>query len=257
MAPTGRCNTISGADQVAKIHLRNLAMFAGALAPALAALPVVAQERPPLIWAVQFEELEYRLADGDDLLAWDADAFVGSDQWKLRFLSEAEFVLAEDAFARLENQLLVQRAISDFFDAKAGVRLDTPEGSDQVYGTVGIQGLAPQWIEVDLDLFVSKDGDVSSRLDAEYEILITNRVNLVTSLEFNLPFTDDEKRALGAGAPWLEVGARLGYDLIDRAVTPYIGVSYEKAFGETADLGRAEGEADDTLAAVFGLRLFF
>ncbi len=122
---------------------------------------------------------------------------------------------------------------------------------------IGVQGLAPQWIELDLDLFVSKDGDVSSRLDAEYEILITNRVNLVTSLEFNLPFTDDEKRALGADAPWLEVGARLGYDLIDRAVTPYIGVSYEKAFGETADLGRAEGEEADTLAAVFGMRLLF
>ncbi len=96
-----------------------LAVLIVVVAPALAAPQAAAQEGPPSIWAVQFEELEYRLVDGDDVLAWDADAFIGSDEWKLQLVSEAEFVLAEGAFARLENQLLVQRAISDFFDAKA------------------------------------------------------------------------------------------------------------------------------------------
>lgn len=235
---------------------RATATLAGIAVGALAALPAAAQEAPPLIWAFQFEELEYRLTDGDDVLAWDADAFVGADEWKLRVRSEAELALSGDGFARLENQLLIQRAISDFFDAKAGVRLDTPDGPNQVYGTIGIQGLAPQWIEVDLDLFVSDDG-VSARLDAEYELLITNRVILVPSLEFDFPFDDDEDRNLAAGAPTLEVGARLSYDLIDRAVAPYLGVSYETAFGESGDLSRAEGEDDDTLAAVFGVRLFF
>lgn len=224
---------------------------------ALGAVPAAAQHAPPLLWAVQVEELEYRLADGDDALAWDADAFVGRDEWKLRLISEAEFGLEEDAFEELENRLVVQRPVSDFFDAKAGVRFDTPEGPDQVYAALGLQGLAPQWVEVDLDLFVSDDGDVSARLDAEYELLITNYLILVPSLELDLPFDDDPDRNLAAGAPTLEVGARLGYDLVDRTLAPYVGVSYETAFGETADLISAEGEDDDTLAAVLGVRLFF
>lgn len=236
---------------------RTLVAVATATAGSLWLMPAVAQHAPPPFWAFQVEELEYRLADGDDVLAWDADAFIGSDEWKLRLLSEAEFGLEEDAFEELENRLVIQRPISDFFDAKAGIRLDTPDGPDQVYGSVGLQGLAPQWIELDLDLFVSDDGDVSARLDAEYELLLTNYLILVPSLELDLPFDDDEDRNLAAGAPTLEVGARLGYDLIDRTVAPYVGVFYERAFGESADLARAEGDDDDTLAAVFGVRLFF
>lgn len=228
----------------------------------LAAGLVVAQEAgaagpPPLIWAVQVEELEYRLVDGEDVLAWDAEAFAGSDEWKLRLVSEGEFGLDEEEFETLEHQLLVQRPVSDFFDAKAGIRLDTPDGPNQVYGTIGLQGLAPQWIEVDLGLFVSEDGDLSARLDAEYELLVTNRLILVPSVELDLPFDDDRERGLGAFAPTLEAGVRLGYDLVDRAVTPYIGISWERAFGESADRARAEGDEAGTVAAVAGVRLLF
>ena len=223
----------------------------------LAAAPAGAMEGPPLLWAIEVEQLEYRLADGEDALAWDADAFLGRDEWKLRLLSEGAFGLDEEAFEELEHRLVLQRPVSDFFDAKAGVRLDTPDAYDQVYGVLGLQGLAPQWIEVDLDLFVSDDGDVSARLDAEYELLITNYLILLPSLELDFPFTDDEERELAAGAPMLEVGARLSYDLIDRALAPYVGVFYETAFGETADLVRGEGGDDDTVAAVFGVRLLF
>ena len=222
----------------------------------LAPLPAGAME-VPLLWAIQVEQLEYRLADGEDALAWDADAFIGRDEWKLRLFSEGAFELDEEAFEELQHRLVLQRPISDFFDAKAGIRLDTPEDYDQVYGVLGLQGLAPQWIEVDLDLFVADDGDLSARLDAEYELLITNYLILVPSLELDFPFTDDDERGLAAGAPTLEVGARLGYDLIDRTLAPYVGVFYETAFGETADLLRAEGGDDDAVAAVFGARLLF
>lgn len=237
--------------------MSNATRLVGVVVPALFSLSALAQEAPPLIWGVEFEQLEYRLADGSDVLAWDADGILGSDEWRLRVLSQAEYAFEEDAFERLENQVLLQRPIANFFDAKAGVRFDTPTGPDRVYGTIGIQGLAPQWIEVDLDFFVSGEGDLSARLDAEYEAAITNRISLVTSLEFDFPFTDDEEIEVAAGAPFLEVGARLGYDLIDRAVAPYVGINYERAFGETGALRREAGEEDESLAAVFGVRLLF
>ena len=43
---------------------------------------------------------------------------------------------------------------------------------------------------------------------------------------------------VGAWGPTLEVGLRLSYDLIDRAVAPYVGVHYERVYFETADFAR-------------------
>jgi copper resistance protein B len=50
---------------------------------------------------------------------------------------------------------------------------------------------------------------------------------------------------------------RLSYDLIDRAVSAYLGVYYERKFGGTADLVRDEGEAVDALYVVAGLKMIF
>ena len=109
-----------------------------------------AGEPPALLYGVEIEELEYRLANGDDLVAWDADAFVGSDIWKARWQSEAEYEIDARDFERLENQFVVQRLATDFFDVKAGVRFDTPEGENRSYAVVGLHGLAQQWFEDNL-----------------------------------------------------------------------------------------------------------
>ena len=89
-------------------------------------------------------------------------------------LTTGEYEIEEQAYETLENQLVGQIPISKFFDAKAGVRFDTPEGPDRTYALLGIAGLAPQWFEVDANLYVSKDGDSSAEIDAEYELLFTN-----------------------------------------------------------------------------------
>jgi len=216
-----------------------------------------AQEPPPLLYGLQFEELEYRVGSGSDQLAWNADGFVGSDTWKLRWQSEAEYALDPDSFERLENQVVVQRMATDFFDIKAGARIDTPEGHNRAYGVVGLHGLAPQWFEVDADAFLSEKGDASARLDLEYELLITNRVILTPSAEINVAFSDDADMRVGSGLSTIELGARLSYDLIDRTVAPYIGVAYERSFARTADFRRADGEDTDEVFLVLGVGLLF
>ncbi|MBK0399482.1 copper resistance protein B [Limibaculum sp. M0105] len=228
-------------------------LLAGALAPALLGAPAALAE--PLIWGIQVEQLEYRVGDETDVFAWDFDAMVGTDELKLVWRSEAEYAMAEDAFEKLENQLRLQVPVSEFFDAVAGVRVDTPDGPDRVHGVIGLHGLAPQWFEVDADLFIS--GKPFARLEGEYEALLTNRIILIPSIEFELPFTDDTANGVGAWGPRLEVGARLSYDLVDRAVAPYIGVHYERSFGETADLARAGGEDPGAVFFVSGVRLMF
>ncbi len=207
----------------------------------------------PLIWGVRVEQLEYRFGDEDDIFAWDFDAIVGTDERQFLWRSEAEFDIDGNAFETLENQARVQTPISDFFDAVIGVRIDTPSGPNRAYGVLGIHGLAPQWFEIDADLFVSDKPFFG--LEVEYEALITNRITLIPRLDLDLPFTDDRAIGTGAWGPRLELGARLGYDLLDRRLSPYVGVHYERVFGESADIARNDGEGRDAVFVVTGFRL--
>ncbi|MDA0369546.1 MAG: copper resistance protein B [Proteobacteria bacterium] len=233
--------------------MRRISLLAGFLIVASSGASAVAE---PLIWGIQAEQLEIRRGESNEnVFAWDFDALVGSDELKLVWRSQAEVATGTGTFETLENQLRLQKPISTFFDAVLGVRVDTPRGPDRTYGVVGIKGLAPQWFEIDADLYVS-DNPVF-RFEAEYEALITNRIILTPSFEIDLPFADDRPIAVGAWGSKIEVGARLSYDLIDRLISPYLGISYERAFGETADFRRAEGEDNSTLFFVVGTRVLF
>ena len=121
--------------------MRTLTLSALALALTLPSLPVLGSDMPQdqsgrkdalSLWGVQFEELEYRYSDDDEELGvWNGDAFYGTDELKFRWLTKGEYAIEEEAYEKLENQLLLQTPVSSFFDAKAGVRFDTPEGPDR------------------------------------------------------------------------------------------------------------------------------
>jgi copper resistance protein B len=233
-------------------------LTAGAVIAALGAAPAAAQETNLVFWGVQLEELEHRWGDeSEELYVWNGDAFVGTDELKLRFLSEGEYDTNERKFETLENRLVLQMPVSDFFDVKAGVRADTPKGKSRLYGVLGLTGLAKQWIEVDADLFVSDQGDASARLDAEYELLLTNRITLTPSADLNVAFSDDQKMGVGSGFSSAEVGMRLSYDILDRLLSPYIGVVWERKFGETADFAREEGEDVEAWFFAIGTKILF
>ncbi|MGB0411333.1 MAG: copper resistance protein B [Pikeienuella sp.] len=231
-------------------------LIAGAFTPVLTAgVALAAEPASSVFFGAQVEQFEVRKQNGEDVLAWDFDATIGTDELKGVIRSEAEYDLRGDEFETLEIQLRGAVPVSPFFDAIAGIRLDASDGARRADGVIGIHGLAQQWVEVDLDLFVSRDP--SMRFEAEYEGLITNRITLVPSIEVELPLTNDASREFGAFGPIIEVGARLGYDLIDRAFSPYIGVHYEVALGETADAIRAGGGDTGALFAVIGARMMF
>ena len=237
---------------------RTAAALAGAAMAIILAGTGVAQETNAVFYGVQMEEMEYRYGDQDEkLFVWDGDLIIGTDELKIRWLSKAEYDTDADEFDSLENQLVAQVPISDFFDLKGGVRLDTPAGPDRWYGVLGISGLAPQWFEVDADFFLSETGDTSARLDIEYELLLTNRWILTPSVELDVAFSDDPEIGVGSGFSSAELGLRLSYDLVDRAVSPYLGIVYEQTFGDTADFARAEGEDTKTWYGVLGVKLRF
>lgn len=210
------------------------------------------------VWGAQFEELEYRYSDDDEELGvWKADLFYGTDEFKARWLSNGEYAIDEQAYHTLENQLVGQVPVSEFFDAKAGIRFDTPEGPDRTYAVVGLSGLAPQWFEIDASLYASQDGDVSAELDAEYELLITNHWILVASVDASVAFSEDREIGVGKGLVSTETGLKLSYDLIDRSFSPYIGVVHERKYGDTADLARDQSSGIEDWFAVVGARVSF
>jgi len=219
---------------------------------------VMAQEKSPMIWAVQMEQFERRLGDENERLSvWNGDAFVGNDDFRVRWLSEGEFDNASSSFEKLQNQFVAQVPISTFFDAKAGLRIDTPKGPDRWYATAGVSGLAPQWVEIDADIFLSEDGDLSARLDAEYELLLTNWLILTPSADVEFAFSDDREVGIGSGLSSAELGVRLSYDLVERSISPYVGVVYERKFGSTASLAQDENEDAEGWLGVLGLKMVF
>lgn len=232
-------------------------MLAG-LAAAVLSFPAQAQEAGLIFYGIQMEEVEYRLGEGEDrIAAWNGDAFVGTDELKLRWLGQGEYNTRTDTLERMENRIVLQKPVSDFFDVKAGVRLDTPDGPDRWFGVLGVTGLAKQWFEIDADLFVSETGDASARLDVEYELLLTNRLILTPSADIDFAFAEDREIGVGSGLNSIEVGLRLRYDIVDRSISPYVGFVYERKLGDTAGFAKAEGEDAAAWFAVIGTRLMF
>lgn len=201
------------------------------------------------------DQLEYRASDGTDTVAWDVTGWIGNDDHKLAFKSEGEKPVA-GKLETAEFQLLYRRPVSDFFDAQIGVRHDIRPDPDRTYGVIGLQGLAPQFIETDASLFVSETGDVSARIEAEYDILLSQKLILQPVAELNLAFSDDAAIHRGRGVSDIELGLRLRYE-IERELAPYLGLHWERKFGKTADFARTDGEAVDSLFFVAGLRFWF
>src|SRR3546814_16542557 len=64
-----------------------------------------------------------------------------------------------------EIQALYSRAINPYWNVQAGVRHDFQPNPSRTYATIGIEGLAPYWFEVEGALFLSDKGDVLARAE--------------------------------------------------------------------------------------------
>ena len=206
-------------------------------------------------YMVMFDRLEWQDTGGDGTLLWDFQGWYGGDIDKLFIKSEGEVSLEEDEIEDAEIQALWSRAVSPFWDVQAGVRYDL-EPKGRTHAVVGIQGLAPYWFEVDTAAFLSTDGDLSARIEAEYELRFSQRLVLQPRIEANLSAQDIPELGIGSGLTGIEPGVRLQYE-IRRTFAPYVGVEWQKQFGDTAAFTRAAGEDPDKIVGVIGLRTWF
>ena len=203
---------------------------------------------------VMLDRLEARLGDGEELYLWEAQGWYGGDIDRLWVKSEGEGALGRDVEAA-EVQALWSHAIDPWFDVQAGIRYDL-EPDSRAHAVLGLQGLAPYMFEVDAAAFLSDRGDLTARLEAEYDQRITQRLILQPRAEVSLAAQDIAERGIGAGVSSVEAGLRLRYE-IAREFAPYIGVGYEAKLGETADRARAAGEDPNRLSLLLGVRAWF
>ncbi len=208
----------------------------------------------PLLSMVRIDQFESRQTDGDDPWVWNVQGWVGYDLNKVWFKTEGERVGGETEEA--EVQLLYGRAVAPFWDLQAGWRRDLRPEPSRDWLVLGIQGLAPYWFEVDAAVFLGKDGRTAARLDAEYEILFTQRLVLTPEVELNFYGKDDPAAGIGSGLSKMDLGLRLRYE-IRREFAPYVGVNWTRTFGTTADLVRASGGESTDVQWVVGLRAWF
>ena len=118
------------------------------------------------------------------------------------------------------------------------------------------QGLAPYWFELEATAYLGESGRTAMRLDASYELLLTQKLILQPRIEANFYGKDDRARGLGSGLSDLSSQLRLRYE-IRREFAPYIGIEWSRKFGDTEDLARAAGEDPSDVRIIAGLRYWF
>ena len=89
------------------------------------------------------------------------------------------------------------------YDQFSGAGFDRPRG----FVVIGLQGLALYRFEVEPALFMSDDGDVSARLTATYEVLLTQQLILQPRLDFDAAVQAAEKFDVGASVNSLGLAA--------------------------------------------------
>jgi copper resistance protein B len=174
---------------------------------------------------------------------------MGYDLDKLYIYSDGE--ATSDGLESSQNELVYSRAIAPFWDAQIGLVYDKNEDASKTWGEIAIAGLAPYYFETRAALLVNGDGNMGLRLDAEYEMLFTQKLILSTSVEADFYTKDDATMQLGSGLSSMEAGLRLRYEFV-REFAPYIGVTWEKTFGNTRDYNTV-----DETNFLMGVRFWF
>ncbi|MFW6753978.1 copper resistance protein B [Pseudomonas glycinae] len=200
------------------------------------------------------DKLEWQDADDASTLAWDLSGWIGGDIDRLWLRSEGERSngKTEDA----EIQALWGHAISPWWDVVSGVRQDFKPGAPQTWAAFGLQGMALYNFEAEATAFLGENGQSAVRLEGDYDILLTNRLILQPTAELNVYGKNDPQRGIGSGLSNTEAGLRLRYE-IRREFAPYIGVTWNRTYGQTADYAREESEDRSEARLVLGVRLWF
>ena len=203
---------------------------------------------------VVFDQLEWRSAEGGPAWSWDNMGWVGGDVNRFWFRTEGDG--ERSRLGTAQAHALYGRAIARWWDVVVGIRQDFEPGPAQTWAAVGIQGLAPYWFDIEATAYVGASGRTHARFEAQYELLLTNRLMLQPLVEFEIYGKSDRERGIGAGLSTIDAGIRLRYE-IRREFAPYVGLVWSRKFFGTADFAREAGEEVGGARLAIGARIWF
>ncbi len=186
--------------------------------------------------------------------SWAAKGWVGSDIDRLWLRSEGQ--RSEGRLGEWSLDALYGHSISPWWDLVGGVRHDGGDAPGLTRAAIGVQGLAPYKFEFAATAYLGGPRRAELAVEAEYSLLLTNRLILQPSLEASVAADDDPRRGVGSGLGHVGAGLRLRYE-ITRRFAPYVGFVHERRFGRSADLHRDAGEATRESRWVAGVRFWF
>jgi hypothetical protein len=218
-------------------------------------------ERLRLRFDVRIPGLKLRVvaADGQDVEA------VSVDEFRLGTAEVLDVIVAPDAdraytvFAQSIDRTGYARgtlAPQPWWDVQLGAREDFGHGPARSWAGLGVEGLAPPWLDLEATVYLGEQARTAARLKAEYDILITQRLIVQPEAQANLYGKSDPARQVGSGLSELDAGIRARYE-IRRELAPYVGVAWRRLFGATAGFARTLGQSASDVQFLAGIRIWF
>ena len=186
---------------------------------------------------------------------FDFQAWYGTTFDRLVIKTEGDF--NDSNFEENQTDILWGHAFSTYWDTQVGVRSDYyKNGENRQWLAFGLQGLAPYWFEIDMTAYLGDGGNTAFTLEAEYELLLTQKLIVQPRAEITFYGKDDEKNELGSGLSNSSLGLRVRYEFT-RQFAPYFGVEWTKKFGDTAEYAQLNGQSSSDTAFVAGIKFWF
>lgn len=206
-------------------------------------------------WQVLFDKFGVaRNRDGQNALEWDGRFWFGTATNRLLVKSEGERESGGGSDGKIEA--LWSHAVSPFWDLQLGARRDIGTGPKRDWAAIGIEGVLPYNIELETTAYAGPSGRTALALKAEYDLLLTQRLIFTPELEASLYGKNDPERGVGSGLSQGSLSLRLRYE-VTREFAPYVGVSFERKFGQTARYAADAGASRSQTAIMAGVRFWF
>lgn len=204
-------------------------------------------------YSLRGDFLEYN--QQTDSGVFDLQGWFGSTYDRLVIKTEGQFDL--DGQEENQTDILWGHAISTYWDTQIGARFDyTKTGASRQWLAFGLQGLAPYWFELDMTAYLGEQGNTAFTFEAEYDLLVTQKLIMQPRVEFTMYGKDDEENQLGKGLSSSALGFRVRYEFT-RQFAPYIGVEWRNEYGNTADFSAANEQSKSGNLFVAGIKFWF
>lgn len=224
------------------IMIRILILLVGL---SFATVPSLADD--PTSGSVSVEFLEYRLTNDTTLVDAEAEYGTHTHRAVLKLVT-----LSANGETDAATALLYRRAMAETLDFQVGVEVS----GDVSNFVLGFQAQAPHDIKTELVTLFAESGKGYLIGKIEHDFMLAEHLVLWPRLEVFAAFQDDEATATGRGLSAALADLRLRYEMHPRFM-PYVGVSWERALGNSARMLESAGEDTSIVTAVAGASFAF